>query len=140
MPIIRLGDVVFAIEAWVPSSRVKGLLALLSGLSVYCEQIAIEHHDRVPTCMENSGAAKIGEDLVHIYDTPSTNDKDPSSWVLVFFSIFFAMIVADAGYGLIYLALGMLLEMEVSPDRRQKQAFHQVTDHSGFHDALSGGF
>jgi V/A-type H+-transporting ATPase subunit I len=105
-----LGNVVFAIEAWVPVSRVKGLLGLLSGLSVYCEQIAIEHHDRVPTCMENSGIAKIGEDLVHIYDTPSITDKDPSAWVLVFFSIFFAMIVADAGYGLIYLSLGLFLK------------------------------
>jgi V/A-type H+/Na+-transporting ATPase subunit I len=105
-----LGDVVFAIEAWVPATRVKGLLGLLSGLSVYCEQIAIEHHDRVPTCMENSGAAKIGEDLVHIYDAPSTTDKDPSLWVLLFFSIFFAMIIADAGYGLIYLSLGLFLK------------------------------
>ena len=105
-----MGNAVFAIEAWVPVSRVKGLLGLLSGLSVYCEQIAVEHHDRVPTCMENSGAAKIGEDLVHIYDTPSTDDKDPSSWVLVFFSVFFAMIVGDAGYGLIYLALGLFLK------------------------------
>jgi V/A-type H+-transporting ATPase subunit I len=60
--------------------------------------------------MENSGAAKIGEDLVGIYDTPSTEDKDPSTWVLVFFSIFFAMIVADAGYGLIFLLLGLFLK------------------------------
>jgi len=105
-----MGNAVFAIEAWVPATRVKGLMGLLSGLPVYCEPIAIEPKDIIPTCMENTGPAKIGEDLVHIYDAPSIHDKDPSAWVLVFFSIFFAMIVSDAGYGLIFLALGLFLK------------------------------
>ena len=105
-----LGEVVFAIEAWVPETRVKGLQGLLSGLSVYSEEIAIEPQDHVPTCMENTGLGRIGQDLVQIYDTPATTDQDPSSWVLVFFAIFFAMIVSDAGYGLIYLALGLFLK------------------------------
>lgn len=105
-----MGDAIFAIEAWVPASRVKGLIGLFRGLSVYYEQIAIEPNDRIPTYMENSGPAKIGEDLVRIYDTPSIHDQDPSSWVLIFFSIFFAMIVSDAGYGLIFLLLGLYLK------------------------------
>jgi V/A-type H+-transporting ATPase subunit I len=105
-----MGDAIFAIEAWVPSTRVKELTELLAPLSVYCEPIAIDSHDRVPTCMENSANAKIGEDLVKIYDTPSIHDKDPSSWVLIFFSIFFAMIISDAGYGFFYLALGLFLK------------------------------
>lgn len=104
-----MGSAVFAIEAWVPATHAKGLDALISGLAVYCEQISIEPQDKIPTCMENRGAAKIGEDLVHIYDTPSTHDKDPSLWVLIFFSLFFAMIISDAGYGLIYLLLGLFL-------------------------------
>ncbi len=105
-----LGEAVFAIEAWVPLTRLKGLQGLLSGLSVYSEEIAIEPHDHIPTCMENTGVGRIGEDLVHIYDTPATTDQDPSTWVLVFFSIFFAMIISDAGYGLLYLALGLFLK------------------------------
>lgn len=105
-----LGQSLFAIEAWVPETKVKALYGLLSGLDIYAEEIAIEPTDKIPTYQENKGAAKIGEDLVHIYDTPASTDKDPSLWILVFFSLFFAMIVSDAGYGLIYLSVGLFLK------------------------------
>lgn len=100
-----LNDSLFAIEAWVPATKLKALFGLLSSLKVQAEQIAIEATDRVPTCMENKGIAKLGEELVHVYDTPAPTDKDPSLWLLVFFSLFFAMIVSDTGYGLLYLSI-----------------------------------
>lgn len=100
----------FAIEAWVPKTKIKALNGLLSSLDVHMEEIAIEKKDRIPTYQENKGAAKVGEDLVQVYDTPDWTDKDPSLWVLVFFSLFFAIIIADAGYGLIYLGIGLFLK------------------------------
>jgi len=100
-------NTMFAIEAWVPETKVKALLGLLSGLEVCTEEISIESHDQIPTCMENKGMGRVGEDIVNVYDTPSHTDKDPSKWVLVFFALFFGMIVADAGYGLIYLLMGL---------------------------------
>lgn len=99
----------FSIEAWVPETKVQALHGLLSSLDVFAEEIAIEERDRVPTCQENKGWAKMGEDLVHVYDIPASTDKDPSLWILFFFSLFFAMIVSDAGYGAIYLAIGLFL-------------------------------
>jgi V/A-type H+-transporting ATPase subunit I len=105
-----LGEALFAIEGWVPRTQLAPLAQLLSRLDVAAEEIAVEEADKVPTCLENRGAAKIGEDLVQIYDTPAPTDRDPSGWVLVFFSLFFAMIVADAGYGLIYLLIACLLK------------------------------
>ncbi len=104
-----LDDKIFAIEAWVPKTKVKGFLGLLTNLDVWAEKIAVEETDKMPTCMENKGVSKIGEDIVNIYDTPSANDKDPSLLVLTSFSIFFAMIISDAGYGLLYLLLGLFL-------------------------------
>ena len=49
----------------------------------------------------------MGEDLVYVYDTPSVTDKDPSNWVLGFFALFFGMIISDAGYGFIFLAVAL---------------------------------
>ena len=63
-----------------------------------------------PTYLENEGFSRMGEDLVHIYDTPSTTDKDPSNWVLYSFALFFAFIIGDAGYGLVYLTLALFLK------------------------------
>ena len=106
----HLNESLFAIEAWVPKDKMKSLVALISTLDVLMEEIAIEESDRIPTCMENRGAGKIGEDLVHVYDAPAHTDQDPSLWVLVFFTLFFSMIISDAGYGLIYLAIGLFFK------------------------------
>jgi V/A-type H+-transporting ATPase subunit I len=111
---IEMNDSLFAIEAWVPKTKIKALYGLLSSLAVHSEPIAIEPRDKIPTYIENKGVGKLGEDLVHVYDTPAQTDKDPSRWVLVFFSLFFAMIVSDAGYGLIYLLIGLYLKKKFS--------------------------
>ncbi len=105
-----LQNSVFAIEAWVPENKVRSLFSLLDGMAIHAEQIAIEKKDRVPTCMENHGAGLVGEDLVKIYDVPAITDKDPSKWVLWFFVFFFAIIVGDAGYGVIFLSIALYLK------------------------------
>mgnify|MGYP000222717249 CR=1 FL=1 len=97
----------FVIEAWVPENRTNEIKVLTKGLPIYHSQVAQESHDVVPTYLENTGLARIGQDLVEIYDTPSTSDKDPSLWVVCSFALFFGMIVSDAGYGLLFL-LGAL--------------------------------
>ncbi len=104
------GDFIFCVEGWVPKSKSPLFFSLLEGLSICAEQVAIEESDKVPTFMENTGVSRIGEDLVKIYDMPSIRDKDPSGWVFWFFALFFAMIVADAGYGLLYLGFAGYLK------------------------------
>ncbi|MES2345329.1 MAG: V-type ATPase 116kDa subunit family protein [Chlamydiota bacterium] len=102
----------FSIEAWVPANKNAELRAILDHVAVHGEQIAPEVDDRIPTYMENQGIAKIGEDVVKIYDIPSTTDKDPSLWILSAFTLFFAIIVADAGYGLIFLTTALYLRFK----------------------------
>lgn len=100
---------IFFVEAWVPENKIDLLLPLIDGLAIICEEVAIEATDVVPTYMDNQGFAAVGEDLVNIYDTPATTDKDPSGWVIWAFSLFFSMIVADAGYGFLYLMASIFL-------------------------------
>jgi V/A-type H+-transporting ATPase subunit I len=104
-----MGGSLFAVEGWVPLNKEERLDSVIGPLTIYAEEIAIEPTDVIPTYLENEGAARLGEDLVHIYDTPSSTDKDPSMWVLGFFALFFAFIIGDAGYGLVYLALALFL-------------------------------
>ncbi len=109
----------FSIEGWVPENKIGELFPLVEGLAVHMEPISVEERDRVPTYMQNKGTARLGEDLVKIYDIPSPQDKDPSGWVLWAFALFFAMIIADAGYGLLYLALAAFLKYKF-PDLKGK--------------------
>ncbi len=110
----HMNEALFSIEGWIPKNRLHNLFPLLEGLAIHTEEVAIEKEDRIPTYMENKGLGKAGEDLVHIYDTPAIEDKDPSTWVFWSFAIFFAMIISDAGYGLIFLALALFLRKKIS--------------------------
>ncbi|MBS0620771.1 MAG: V-type ATP synthase subunit I [Verrucomicrobia bacterium] len=105
-----LEKAVFAVEAWVPSNKTNLLYGIIDGMAIHAEPIAVGEEDRVPTYMENKNVRRIGEDLVLIYDVPSPADKDPSGWVFWAFALFFAIIVADGGYGLIYLAICLALK------------------------------
>lgn len=104
----------FAIEGWVPVTKEAMLQDLIKHSNVHVEQIAIDPNDAIPTYLENEGPSRLGEDLINIYDTPSHTDKDPSLWVLVFFSFFFAFIVGDAGYGLVFLGTALYVRYKYS--------------------------
>jgi V/A-type H+/Na+-transporting ATPase subunit I len=105
-----LKNSLFFTEVWVPQNKVATLYGLIDGMNIHAEQIALDPNDKTPTCLENHGTAVIGEDLIKIYDTPATTDKDPSSWVLWFFTFFFAIIVDDAGYGLLFLITALYIK------------------------------
>ena len=104
-----MDNALFAIEGWVPAKKIDQMNKIVGELVVHFEEIAIEPTDSVPTFLDNHGFARLGEDLVQIYDTPSINDKDPSKWVLGCFVLFFSFIIGDAGYGFVYLALALIL-------------------------------
>lgn len=104
---------IFAVYGWVPLTKLQDVNNLCEELNVYCEQVIIEKNDVIPTYLENKKLSKIGEDLVNIYDTPSISDHDPSKWVLWAFMFFFAMIINDAGYGLVFLLISLFLYFKV---------------------------
>ncbi|MDB6081954.1 MAG: atpI [Chlamydiia bacterium] len=110
---MQLDNTLFVIEGWVPINKKVELQALCSTLNIYSEEVLIEHPENIPTYLENQGLPRVGEDIVHIFDTPSCTDKDPSVWVLSAFAFFFAMIVGDAGYGLIFLLSALILKYKI---------------------------
>ncbi|MBI5274381.1 MAG: V-type ATP synthase subunit I [Chlamydiales bacterium] len=124
---LKLEESIFIAEAWVPHKYIHKIKQIIKPLHVVCEEIAIEKHDRVPTYMENQGIGAIGEDLVHIYDVPSTNDRDPSIWVFFSFALFFSMIVGDAGYGFIYLLVALFLKWKYRKAKGLLNRFIKLT-------------
>ncbi len=113
------GDL-FAAEGWVAKNQVKDLEKVADEHGIYASPVALEPGDRIPTHLENDELGSLGQDLVGIYDTPSTKDKDPSLWVLFAFGLFFSMIIADAGYGLIMLGVSLWLYYKFG---RKKKGF-----------------
>lgn len=97
----------FVVSGWVPVDELEKIYNLCKENQVYYTEVKPEKEDKVPTFLKNQGLPRVGEDLVHIYDTPSENDNDPSLWVLAFFTLFFSIIIGDAGYGLIFLLIAL---------------------------------
>jgi V/A-type H+/Na+-transporting ATPase subunit I len=119
----ELAEKVFVIEGWIPKTDQKQALSLAEEFDVHCEQIIIENKDKIPTHLKNKGLSRIGQDLVNIYDPPSNKDKDPSLWVLIAFSLFFAMIIGDGGYGLLFLAGSLFLKFKNPLAKGSKKRF-----------------
>ncbi|MGR9115048.1 MAG: V-type ATP synthase subunit I [Gammaproteobacteria bacterium] len=99
---------VFAIQGWLPKKEVERFknFAEQNGLALLIEDPAPD--DYPPTLLENSRRLAGGEDVVNFYQTPGYYGWDPSVAVFFSFTLFFAMILSDAGYAVVFaLALAL---------------------------------
>ncbi|MCF7885194.1 MAG: hypothetical protein K9M80_01760 [Candidatus Marinimicrobia bacterium] len=79
--------------------------------------------NEVPTKLSDTKSKKLVEPIYNFMGTlPGYQEYDISSLFLIFFAVFVAMIVGDAGYGLIYLGLTLLARKKM-PDA-PKDNFH----------------
>jgi len=102
-------DTLFGLEAWMPQNRAGEVRKFAREQGLALEERAPLAHEQPPTKMENPPLFNSGEALVNFYMTPGYWTWDPSTAVLLSFGVFFAMILADAGYALLLvlpLALG----------------------------------
>lgn len=92
---------VFALQAWAPAENIPPLeqYGRDKGLATMVQEPAPD--ETPPTLMRNPNTLAGGQDLVSFYTTPRYWLWDPSIIVYFSFAVFFAMIMADAGYSLI---------------------------------------
>jgi V/A-type H+-transporting ATPase subunit I len=55
---------------------------------------------------------------------PGYRELDISLWFLLFFSVFFGMLIGDAGYGLIYLVLTFWAQRKFGGKVKHKAPFY----------------
>ncbi len=97
---------VVALQGWMPSRRVGELETYVCDRRLVLQREPPSPADDPPTLLENPAWLRAGEDLVNFYMTPGYHTWDPSAVVFFSFALFFAMILADAGYAaLLGLAL-----------------------------------
>jgi V/A-type H+-transporting ATPase subunit I len=70
-----------------------------------------DENDNPPTLIRNPKWVKIIEPMFNIINTiPGYREVDISPHFLIFFSIFFGMLIGDAGYGLVYFIAGLVMQ------------------------------
>lgn len=98
------------ITGFVPVDSLGALkeTAARSNWALLCEDPSEE--DAVPTKLKNNKLVSLIYPLTDFLDvTPGYREFDISSWFLLFFCVFFSMIFADAGYGALIAAVGLIL-------------------------------
>ncbi|RDB31617.1 hypothetical protein [Candidatus Similichlamydia laticola] len=100
---------IFTVSVWSHPVHRKDIDRLAHSCSVYVEEVLPPEKEVAPTVFHNEGYARVGQDLVEIYDVPHAFDPDPSLWVLAAFACFFALIMADMGYGLLIFCPSLYL-------------------------------
>lgn len=98
---------IFALQGWCPDSALERVIALCDEAGLAVEIHPPKPTDNPPIFLDNSPTFAPGESLIQIYGMPGYRSWDPSAMVYVSFVLFFGLIIADAGYGFVLLALAL---------------------------------
>ncbi|MBZ9713433.1 V-type ATP synthase subunit I [Deinococcus multiflagellatus] len=97
----------FVLQGFVPADRVADLQAALApykqSATFELHPVDPHHGDGVPVQLKNSSYTENFEFMLNISDPPKYGTFDPSWVVAWFFPLFFGFIVADIGFGLVFL-------------------------------------
>lgn len=96
-------DAVFAIQAWVPKTATPDVKRLAAEMQLAITIAEPNADDTPPTLLKNPKRIAGAEGCVTFYMTPGYHTWDPTAVVYFSLSLFFAMIVSDAGYGAVML-------------------------------------
>ena len=103
----------FVLDGWVPYddvAKIEAGLIQATGGKVYVTVDEDEiNYDEVPVEYNNPSFAKPAEVLMDLYARPKFKELDPTIILSIMFPLLFGVIVGDVGYGLIYLALALVL-------------------------------
>ena len=97
------------IEGFAPVENDAQLCKEFDSLGIlYIKEEAIEE-DNPPIKLKNNRFVKMFEPLTGMYGMPGYTEYDPTPVVSIFFLLFFAMCMGDAGYGLVLMLVGLAL-------------------------------
>ena len=94
-------------EGFAPTKDDARVQAALDSMDVvyYCEKA--NSSDNPPIKLRNHRFSKLFEGITGMYGMPVYNEFDPTPVLSIFFMLFFAMCMGDAGYGLILILFGI---------------------------------
>ena len=97
-------------EGYAPSSEDARLKAEFDSMDIVWLSEAAATDDNPPISFRNNKFVRMFEVLTDMYGRPAYDGFDPTPYISVFFLLFFAMCMGDAGYGLILIIAGFLLK------------------------------
>ena len=103
-------NTIVTLVGYAPVEDDAAVTAALDATGVFYlkEEAVVE--DNPPIQLKNNWFVKQFEVLTDMYGRPGYDGFDPTPFISVFFLLFFAFCMGDAGYGLILILIGLLLK------------------------------
>ena len=99
---------VISLAGWAPAAEEKNITALLDKLCVAYEFSDPQEGDNVPVQLKSNAVTRPLNMVTEMYSLPAYGNVDPNPLIMPFFTIFFGIMYADLGYGIVLLILGIL--------------------------------
>lgn len=114
----------FSLVGWITAPQEKELTETLSKYDCAWELTEPEpdESEQVPICIKSSWLTRPLMMVTEMYSLPAYSGIDPNPLIAPFFTIFFGIMYADMGYGLILLILGILGGVLLKPRGTLKYA------------------
>ncbi len=138
-------DEVCLMQGWVPAEKEAALESLLSGFDCAweCEDPPEADYPEVPVSLKNNKLTNALNMVTDMYSLPAYGTVDPNPLMAPFFILFYGLMMADIGYGILMIAAALVALKKLKP-RGGSLAFCQLLLYGGIATAamgvLTGGF
>ncbi len=109
------GGAVKLLVGWTLKEKAQALVGYLEKSHIFYEESDPEFDDNVPIKIKNNKFATLFEPILRMYSLPNYHDIDPLPFFAPFFMLFFGLCMGDLGYGMIILAISLLI-MKLKPE------------------------
>ncbi|MCI8594274.1 MAG: V-type ATP synthase subunit I [Oscillospiraceae bacterium] len=108
-------DATFFLDGWVTAPEEKKLTALLDGYTCAYELSEPDNPEEVPIKLKSNKLTYPVNMVTEMYSLPAYDGIDPNPLILPFFALFFGIMYADLGYGLVLIVIGLLAQKLLKP-------------------------
>ena len=106
-------DTLVVFEGFAPVENAAALEPRFDEMNVVWLKEDATEDDNPPIKLKNKKFAGMFEVLTDMYGRPGYSGFDPTPFISIFFTLFFAFCMGDAGYGIVILLLGFLLRKKL---------------------------
>ena len=118
-------DSAFVFEGWAPAEKQQELEKLFEEYDCAWEMSDPEPEDypKVPVKLKNNSITSPLNMVTEMYSLPAYDGVDPNPLMMPFFVLFYGIMLADMGYGIIMVIAGLLIGRKKRPDGMMKNFF-----------------
>ncbi len=106
-------DSTFFLDGWAPVPELTRLTKLLDSFDCAYELSDPTPEDNTPVLLKNNKLTEPLMMVTEMYSLPSYDGIDPNPLITPFFTIFFGIMYADIGYGLILIAIALFAKLKL---------------------------